>query len=170
MAALIPPAAATECERTGWTLEMIPTVAPASAAAVAARWPARPAPMIRTSCAGMGSILPSGGQGVTRGRSEGDPQTAPRGRRARALVDPVYGEAAAEDEVLGREPLVVREVDAPGAVVDLRGQVALLLLERPARPGGPAHVGRGPALVLEDVMRPDALLVREAVELVGDPG
>src|SRR5437879_5382310 len=53
MAALMPPAAATECERTGWTLLMMATVAPASAAARAARWPARPAPMIRTSCAGM---------------------------------------------------------------------------------------------------------------------
>ena len=49
----MPPAAATECERTGWTLLMIATVAPASAAARAARWPARPAPMIRTSWAGM---------------------------------------------------------------------------------------------------------------------
>ena len=29
--ALTEPAAATECERTGWTLEMIPTVAPACA-------------------------------------------------------------------------------------------------------------------------------------------
>src|SRR3954464_3389593 len=28
-AALMPPAAALECERTGWTLLMIPTVAPA---------------------------------------------------------------------------------------------------------------------------------------------
>src|SRR5271166_1347096 len=53
MAALIPPAAATECERTGWTLLMIATLAPSCAAASAARWPARPAPMIRTSCAGM---------------------------------------------------------------------------------------------------------------------
>ena len=52
-AALMPPAAALECERTGWTLLMIATVAPARAAASAARWPARPAPMIRTSCAGM---------------------------------------------------------------------------------------------------------------------
>src|SRR3954447_22102146 len=53
MAALMPPAAATECERTGWTLLMIATDAPASAAASAARWPARPAPRMRTSCAGM---------------------------------------------------------------------------------------------------------------------
>src|SRR4051812_27711158 len=49
----MPPAAALECERTGWTLDMIATVAPAWAAASAARWPARPAPMIRTSCDGM---------------------------------------------------------------------------------------------------------------------
>ena len=53
MAALIPPAAATEWERTGWTLLMIATLAPCWAAANAARWPARPAPMINTSCAGM---------------------------------------------------------------------------------------------------------------------
>jgi hypothetical protein len=33
----MPPAAATECERTGWTFEMIATVAPAWAAASAAR-------------------------------------------------------------------------------------------------------------------------------------
>ena len=52
-AALMPPAAALECDRTGWTLLMIATVAPARAAARAARWPARPAPMMRTSCAGM---------------------------------------------------------------------------------------------------------------------
>src|SRR4051812_26280401 len=57
-AALMPPAAALECERTGWTLDRMATVAPASAAARAARWPARPAPMIRTSCSGMrGAIL-----------------------------------------------------------------------------------------------------------------
>src|SRR3954447_18240458 len=49
----MPPAAATECERTGWTLLMIATVAPASAAARAARWPASPAPMINTSWAGI---------------------------------------------------------------------------------------------------------------------
>src|SRR5207249_2887749 len=50
----MPPAAATECERTGWTLLMIATLAPARAAARAARWPARPAPIIKTSCAGIG--------------------------------------------------------------------------------------------------------------------
>src|ERR1700691_6622013 len=49
----MPPAAATECERTGGTLLMIATLAPVSAAARAARCPARPAPIIKTSCAGM---------------------------------------------------------------------------------------------------------------------
>src|SRR4051794_40251765 len=53
----MPPAAATECERTGWTLLMIATEAPSSAAARAARWPASPAPMIRTSCDGMAPSL-----------------------------------------------------------------------------------------------------------------
>src|SRR5665811_2547756 len=50
----MPPAAATEWERTGWTLLTIATLAPACAAASAARWPARPAPIIRTSCDGIG--------------------------------------------------------------------------------------------------------------------
>ena len=36
-AALIPPWAAFECERTGWTLLMIPTETPSWAAASAAR-------------------------------------------------------------------------------------------------------------------------------------
>src|SRR5687768_1086640 len=53
----MPPAAAFECERTGWTLLMIATVAPALAAARAARCPASPAPMMRTSCAGMARNL-----------------------------------------------------------------------------------------------------------------
>src|SRR5258705_7414302 len=48
----MPPWAAFECERTGWTFERIPTDAPASAAASAARCPASPAPMTSTSCWG----------------------------------------------------------------------------------------------------------------------
>src|SRR3954447_7571854 len=51
-AALIPPCAALECERTGWTLLMMPTETPCSAAASAARCPARPAPITSTSCVG----------------------------------------------------------------------------------------------------------------------
>src|SRR3954465_825343 len=49
----MPPAAALEWDRTGGTLLMIGTEAPAPGAASAARWPASPAPMMSTSCAGM---------------------------------------------------------------------------------------------------------------------
>src|SRR2546421_6683885 len=49
----MPPWAAFEWDRTGWTLDRIPTAAPASAAARAARWPARPAPITSTSWSGM---------------------------------------------------------------------------------------------------------------------
>src|SRR5436305_14753402 len=81
-AALMPPAAALECERTGWTLLMIATVAPASAAASAARWPARPAPMMRTSWLGMRARNPIGPRsagvlGAGRLRSHGGLQRAP---------------------------------------------------------------------------------------------
>src|SRR5262245_56553916 len=49
----MPPWAALEWDRTGWTLLMIPTETPCSAAASAARWPARPAPITKTSWSGM---------------------------------------------------------------------------------------------------------------------
>ena len=58
----MPPAAATECERTGWTFEMIATVAPVWAAASAALWPARPAPMIKTSWEGTNGDSMEGGR------------------------------------------------------------------------------------------------------------
>src|SRR3954453_10802476 len=48
----MPPWAAFEWERTGWTFERIPTDTPCSAAASAARCPASPAPMTSTSCSG----------------------------------------------------------------------------------------------------------------------
>src|SRR3954470_3520236 len=51
----IPPWAALEWERTGWTLLMIPTDTPSSAAARAALWPASPAPITRTSWVGTGA-------------------------------------------------------------------------------------------------------------------
>src|SRR4051794_32341792 len=65
----MPPWAAFEWERTGWTLERIPTETPCSAAASAARCPARPAPITSTSCVGKARAslwegvfrLPSGG-------------------------------------------------------------------------------------------------------------
>src|SRR4051794_32949437 len=89
-AALIPPAAATECERTGCTLLMIATDAPSSAAARAARWPARPAPMIKTSCAGMGGELY---------------RSVPRGRRApRRLRRPPRRAAAEGSRRVGDRP------------------------------------------------------------------
>src|SRR5437764_14670647 len=49
----MPPCAAFECDRTGWTLERMATDAPSAAADRAARWPARPAPITSTSCSGM---------------------------------------------------------------------------------------------------------------------
>src|ERR1700754_4541436 len=96
----MPPAAATECERTGCTLLMIATEAPSSAAARAARWPARPAPMIRTSCAGM----------ARRTISVDSPgPTAPGGRTdrrawARSAVDdrPGHGRGEGAADLLDR--------------------------------------------------------------------
>src|SRR3954454_8271862 len=46
----MPPSAAPECERVGWSFEMIATSAPASCAAMAARIPAQPPPITSTSC------------------------------------------------------------------------------------------------------------------------
>src|SRR4051794_27833188 len=51
----MPPWAAFECERTGWTLLTIPTDTPCSAAARAALCPARPAPITSTSWVGTGA-------------------------------------------------------------------------------------------------------------------
>src|SRR3954447_8739784 len=137
-AALIPPAAATECERTGCTLLMIATEAPSSAAARAARWPARPAPMIRTSCAGMGRQLyralrrgrPAPGTGMTApsqgaaGPSGGvDARAGPRrGERPAHLVerhDAAEALLAVDDhqraeaaQALGSDQLLDRRVPA----------------------------------------------------------
>src|SRR3954466_893831 len=85
----MPPAAALECDRTGCTLLMIATVAPASAAASAARCPARPAPMMRTSCAGMvGESIERGGQSVYGGASGPGPRETPQ-TLARILPHPM---------------------------------------------------------------------------------
>src|SRR6185369_11428908 len=62
---LMPPWAALEWERTGWTLLMIPTDTPSSAAARAARWPASPAPITSTSWDGTGAdAIPQKAEGV----------------------------------------------------------------------------------------------------------
>ena len=51
---------------------MIPTDAPASAAARAARWPASPAPITKTSCCGIGArVYVSGGGTPAEGANEG---------------------------------------------------------------------------------------------------
>src|SRR5687768_15778444 len=46
----MPPSAAPEWLRVGWSLETIATSAPASWASIAARMPAHPAPITSTSC------------------------------------------------------------------------------------------------------------------------
>src|SRR4051794_9425867 len=127
MAALMPPAAATEWERTGWTLLMIATVAPASAAARAARWPARPAPMMRTSCEGMAPGFKGSGWAVhhIRRRPSDRPSGHPAGRRG--------GERAAHlidrhDATQGALP--VDHHHGPEAAQRLRGKQ-----RRPRRPG-----------------------------------
>ncbi len=77
-AALIPPCAALECERTGWTLERMPTDTPSSAAARAARMPARPAPITRTSCWGIrssGGVRTSGAAARSSCRQRGGGQS-----------------------------------------------------------------------------------------------
>jgi len=73
----MPPAAATECERTGCTLLNSATDAPASAAASAARWPARPAPMMRRRV--QACSLESIGPGVSDGVLAAIRDRAPRG-------------------------------------------------------------------------------------------
>src|SRR3954467_14475553 len=69
---------------------MIATDAPSSAAARAARWPARPAPMIRTSCAGMAESLYTAVR-ENRPAPAGAPPAPPPGR---PLARPGGGEWA----------------------------------------------------------------------------
>src|SRR3954467_5153159 len=84
----MPPAAATECERTGWTLDMMATVAPASAAASAARCPASPAPMISTSWEGMGrDLIRREAAGRAGPGTRGAVLARTRGQAARGLVE-----------------------------------------------------------------------------------
>src|SRR5258707_7952659 len=132
IAALMPPAAATECERTGWTLLMIATLAPCCAAARAARCPARPAPMIKTSCAGMAPCASSWGEAAARlynerasvpGSSGGRQGAADLGEGDHALQHPVGvdGDHRAEPaEALRAEHRFERRLFA-----DPQGQVLL---------------------------------------------
>src|SRR5215203_1960402 len=124
MAALIPPAAATECERTGWTFERMPTVAPASAAARAARWPARPAPMMRTSCAGIEAPDCIGGGSATRCRGQRAADLVDRDDAAEDAVA-IDGEDGAQPaQALGAEKRLERLVDLDLQVVAVADDVA----------------------------------------------
>src|ERR687888_445551 len=100
----MPPWAAFECERTGWTLETIPTETPSSAAASAARCPARPAPMTRTSCVGIRVRFYVAGAVA---------------RRARGLLQLAGPELDRDHDVLLAEPRPARLPARPGAVADL---------------------------------------------------
>src|SRR3954453_24141437 len=138
MAALMPPAAATEWERTGWTLLMMATLAPASAAASAARWPARPAPRIRTSCAGM-ALLPS----YVRG---GDLDSI--ARPSEALSDRAGGQRpahAVERDHAAEAVVGVDDQQRPQAPQRVGAQQRLerrVARHAGARPGGLGQVGR----------------------------
>src|SRR3954452_7623384 len=96
----MPPAAATECERTGWTLETTATEAPASAAASGARWPGSPAPRTRTSYArarGGPPTPPACETAAAPSRRAGD-RLAQRGdRRVELVVGQVRRGAEAQD-------------------------------------------------------------------------
>ena len=146
-AALIPPWAALECDRTGWTLEMMPTEAPPSAAARAARWPARPAPITRTSCWGiwdeaaaiLGNVRtptadgPSPGPGRGRGGGCGRFCTDMRCiRREAPLSDRRLAALAA------RQHGVVARRAAGGARARARARSRGGCAARPAAPNAPA--------------------------------
>src|SRR3954468_3478204 len=63
----MPPSAAPECERVGWSFEIIATSAPASKASIAARMPAHPAPTTSTSCFAITELTLAHGKGTTPG-------------------------------------------------------------------------------------------------------
>src|SRR2546421_2549228 len=109
----MPPAAALECERTGWTLERIATVEPCSAAARAARWPASPAPMIRTSCEGMGSPSYSKAPGAPARSAGGE---------GRALERPAH---LVERDHAPQVAVAVHRQQGPDAAQGLRAQQRL---------------------------------------------
>src|SRR4051794_9324797 len=165
-AALMPPAAATECERTGWTLLMIATLAPSSAAARAARWPARPAPMMRTSWEGMtGNLISMPRRGADRPPDlldrhhpaqevlaiQGEDGSQPAQRRLREQVlellvgadDPVR--PVAPGGLLGRDRRAPRRDLGLGRLAPQHAQEAVLVVddrhERPAVALEDAFVG-----------------------------
>src|SRR5215212_5361421 len=89
---------------------MIPTEAPASAAARAARWPARPAPMTRTSCCGMRRAVYSRPPPGPRTGANRGPLSLNRVMRGQNAEDPLDGAIAElarrQHGVVGRSQLV----------------------------------------------------------------
>src|SRR5690349_5640846 len=144
----MPPAAATECDRTGWTLLMSATEAPASAAASAPRWPARPAPMMRTSCAGMASWMLLGNASRHR-RAQRAADLLDRHDAAQAVVAVDDHQRSERAQALGADELLDRRV-----VAHAEGLVGL----------GIDDVGdrQGRATLLHRAV--DAVLVQEAEE------
>src|ERR1700761_2730004 len=108
----MPPWAAFECERTGWTLLMIPTDTPCSAAARAARWPASPAPITSTSWDGTGAdpIEAKSDSAVGIRVAGSEPALAEPAHRRLGEADAVGDRA--ELDVLGEvvPPVVVRRL------------------------------------------------------------
>src|SRR5829696_317076 len=161
----MPPAAALECERTGWTLDMIATVAPALAAASAARWPARPAPMMRTSWVGTGGPVYSGRRsGRREPRLQGAGDLLERHDAAQAPVGVDGHERALAAQGLAREQRLERRVVAHAArlgadhVADrhLAGLLVRGVLDR--RPVG--QPGEAPVALHDGEPRP-ALVTQE---------
>ena len=136
-AALIPPWAALECERTGWTLLTMPTDTPSSAAARAALCPARPAPITRTSCVGTGADPIDGKSDSAVGFRPpvGAPQKQPVPLvHARRRLDNAVSRARDQD----RRRLVLVPLPLPADLLALRllrrraGRAELLLVGLPA--------------------------------------
>src|SRR3954466_13628486 len=101
----MPPWAAFECERTGWTFDKIPTDTPSSAAASAARWPASPAPITSTSCVGKarGSLRrarPESPSPLVRRDDPAQHAVAVHGKQAAELRKPFGGQQGVERSVL----------------------------------------------------------------------
>src|SRR6478609_5527051 len=125
----MPPSAAPEWLRVGWSFEMTATSAPASYASIAARIPAQPAPTTRTSWVASTRAEASGtawAAASSYGRRLHDPQ------RAVAAVEPLrtvdLGEARADDPPVvehGSDAAALRH-EAPGT------HLAVNLLRRPA--------------------------------------
>src|SRR5690349_3325518 len=106
----MPPSAAPEWLRVGWSFEMTATSAPASYASIAARIPAQPAPTTRTSWVASTRPEASGTTGVAaalRRDRLGDPQ------RPVTAVDPFGARYLAEARADESPPLEQRADPLP---------------------------------------------------------